>query len=290
MHACGHDGHTAMLLGAAAYLAASRRFSGTVYCIFQPAEENEGGGRVMVEQGLFERFPAESVFGMHNWPGMPAGMFAVRAGPMMAGSDCFEIVVRGRGGHGAMPHLADDVIVAAAAIVGALQTVVSRTIEPIEPAVISVTQVHAGETWNVIPETAVLRGTVRSFSAAVQDRIEGALTRIADAIAAAHGCHAEVRYQRQYPATINSPAETEHAATAAARVVGSERVVRNPPPTMGSEDFAFMLQARPGCYIWLGSGRDDASPMLHTPGYDFNDDILVIGASYWATLVETMLG
>lgn len=289
MHACGHDGHTAMLLGAACYLAASRRFSGTVRFIFQPAEENEGGGRVMVEQGLFERFPADSVFGMHNWPGMPAGVFAVRAGPLMAASDCFEITVHGRGGHGAMPHLGDDTVVAAAAIVGALQTVVSRSIEPIEPAVISVTQIHAGDTWNVMPETAVLRGTVRSFSAAVQARIEAALPRIADGIAAAHGCHADVRYLRQYPATINSAAETEVAATAAARVVGPERVVRNPPPTMGSEDFAFMLRERPGCYVWIGSGRGDDSPTLHTPHYDFNDDILAIGASYWATLAETVL-
>lgn len=289
MHGCGHDGHTAMLLGAARYLAETRGFSGTVHFIFQPAEEAEGGGRVMVEEGLFARFPVEAVYGMHNWPGLPVGRFAVRPGPMMAAFDIFEITLTGKGTHGAMPHLGADPIVAGAALVHALQTVVSRSIDPLDAAVVSLTQFHAGDTWNVIPEKAVLAGTTRSLRAAVRDHIEASLRRITAAVASAYGVAADVRYEQRYPPTVNDPVEADRAFHAAALVVGDDRVDQDLPPSMGAEDFAFMLQQRPGCYVWIGNGPDDGNRNLHSPHYDFNDEILPLGASYWARLVETIL-
>ena len=290
MHGCGHDGHTAMLLGAAEYLAAKESFNGTVYFIFQPAEEGGGGGRVMVEEGLFDRFPVEGVYGMHNMPGLAVGHIAASTGPVMAAADTFTITITGTGGQAAFPHKTVDPVLIAGEIIVALQTIVARNTDPLQSAVVSVTMMAAGEASNIIPETATLTGSARTFTEEMRDLVEAAMKRIVDGVAAAHGATATLDYERGYPATVNHPAESEIAARAAAAAVGADKVVRDFPPMMASEDFSYMLLARPGCYVFIGNGEGEAHPMCHSPDYDFNDDILPAGVSYWARLVEEVLG
>ena len=296
MHACGHDGHVAMLLAAAQHFARHRHFDGTVYLIFQPAEEGGGGARVMIEEGLFEQFPMQAVFGMHNWPGMPSGTFAVSPGPVMASSSEFKITLRGKGGHAALPHTGIDPVPIACQMVQTFQTIVSRNKKPVDAGVISVTMIHAGEVTNVVPDSVELQGTVRTFTVEVLDLIEKRMRQVAEHTCAAHDATCEFEFLRNYPPTINTAPEAEFARQVMAGIVGPERVLVQ-EPTMGAEDFAYMLQAKPGAYCFIANGDGAHREMghgggpctLHNPSYDFNDDLIPLGATYWVRLAEEWL-
>jgi amidohydrolase len=296
MHACGHDGHTAMLLAAAQHLARHRDFDGTVYLIFQPAEEGGGGAREMIKDGLFEKFPMEAVFGMHNWPGSKAGQFAVSPGPVMASSNEFKIVIRGKGSHAALPHNGIDPVPIACQMVQAFQTIISRNKKPVDAGVISVTMIHAGEATNVVADSCELQGTVRTFSVEVLDMIERRMRQVAEHVCAAHEASCEFEFVRNYPPTINSPAEAQFARGVMASIVGEDNV-QVQEPTMGAEDFAFMLLAKPGAYCFIANGDGDHREMghgggpctLHNASYDFNDDLIPLGATYWVQLAQAWL-
>ena len=296
MHACGHDGHTAMLLAAAQHFAKERNFDGTVYLIFQPAEEGGGGAREMIKDGLFDKFPMDAVFGMHNWPGPQIGKFAVSAGPVMASSNEFKITITGKGSHAAMPHESIDPVPVACQMVQAFQTIISRNKKPVDAGVISVTMIHAGEATNVVPDSCELQGTVRTFTLDVLDLIEKRMQQVAEHVCAAHDAKCKFEFTRNYPPTINSQAEADFCAKVMADIVGAANVMVQ-EPTMGAEDFSYMLQAKPGAYCFISNGDGDHRAMghgggpctLHNPSYDFNDDLIPLGATYWVRLTEAWL-